>query len=810
MMNWKSLLILCFALLLFNQAIAQNKTVEGKVQDVSGEPLIGASIILQGITAGTVTDENGRFRLDIPTGTDSICVSYLGYTSVCLAVNSLANQPIITLKESNSLLFGGVTIVDNRIIENFSATQVSTIRPSLIRQANASTSADLLEHTGQVYVQRSQQGGGSPVLRGLEANRILLMVDGMRINNAIFRGGHLQNVLAVDQNILEGADIYFGPNSLTYGSDALGGVINFKTFQPVVGEKFHGNFLTRYASANTERTVHADASYSSGKWAGLSSITFSQFGDIQSGKNANPFNSFQWTRDSLVVRNGGSDVIVANEDPFNQAPNGFNQLNLNQKVHYEPDENTAHTLSISYTTSSDLPRYDRLIQNSEGNFANTDFRYAEWYYGPQKRFSSSYSLYKENTDEHGTWDILKLIVFYQSMEESRINRRFGSDARRNQTENVNSLGSKLDMQLQPSWGRVQVGVEAYYDLVNSDAFSENIITGAQASEQTRYPDGGSNMVNYGIYASVIRDYATWQLSAGLRYSYAALHADLEDMTFFSFPFNEINQRNSALTGSVNLTKKWGNFKLNTLLSSAFRAPNVDDVSKVFDSQAGENIILPNDDLDAEQALNYEIAGLWKSEKLSWQVSVYHNWVRNMIQRSNASFNGEDSIVVDGILTNVLANTNLGKARIYGFYAGLSYQPWLNTMIDVSMSYTKGIDESEEQAIPLAHIPPFYGKLSIKQELPKLRLKNLFYVQFNGWKRIEDYGPASSPDRLIFAVPDEGMPAWYTLNYRATWQAKEQIQLQIGVDNLLDTHYRTFASGLNAPGRNFIIALRGKL
>ena len=812
MMNLKSVLVLCLVLLMTSYSYAQEKKIEGTVIGEEGEPLIGATIMLKGKAIGTVADDYGNFKLSIPQDIDSICISFIGYTSICVAVKDIPSPYTFKLKEADSLIFGGVTIVDNRIIENFSATQVTTIRPSLIRSANTSTSADLLEHTGQVYVQRSQQGGGSPVLRGLEANRILLMVDGMRINNAIFRGGHLQNVLTVDQNLLEGADVYFGPNSLTYGSDALGGVVNFKTFQPMVGMPFKANFVNRFSSANTERMLHGDVSYSKGKWAGLSSITFSKFGDMISGKSENPFNSFQWRRDSLVITQGTEDLIIANDDPYKQTPNGYHQWNLNQKVRYEPNDNTVHTLSMSYTTTSDFARYDQLVKNSAKELDNTDFRFAEWYYGPQERFSTSYSLYKENphNDEHAIWDILQLIVFYQSMEESRISRRFGNLSQNNQIERVNSLGSKLDMQLQPDWGRVQVGVEAYYDRVSSEAFDRNISNNAISSAQTRYPDGGSNMMNYGLYASLIRDFTTWQVSTGLRYSYSSLHAEVNDKTFFDFPFSEIDQRNTAVTGSVNFTKKWKHFKLNGLISSAFRSPNVDDVSKVFESQAGGDYIIPNEELEPENAYNAEIAGIWKSERLRWQLSFYHNWLRNMIQRGDAIFNGQDSIVVDGELTNVVSNQNIGKARIYGFYASLNYQPIKQLALEGTVSYTKGIDISSDEEVPLAHIPPVYGKFSVNYKIMKWKVQNMFYVQFNSWKRLEDFGPEGTPDRHFLARETDGFPAWYTINYRATWQTTDKIQLQVGVDNILDIHYRPFNAGLSAPGRNFIIALRGKL
>ncbi len=68
--------------------------------------------------------------------------------------------------------------------------------------------------------------------------------------------------------------------------------------------------------------------------------------------------------------------------------------------------------------------------------------------------------------------------------------------------------------------------------------------------------------------------------------------------------------------------------------------------------------------------------------------------------------------------------------------------------------------------------------------------------------------AATSDRIEFAVPNVGMPAWFTLNYRFDWQFHEQVRLQFGVDNILDTHYRSFASGISAPGRNLIFAVRG--
>lgn len=107
------------------------------------------------------------------------------------------------------------------------AQKIEIVSSSFMQQVNAQNAGDLLTQTGQVFVQKSQQGGSSPVLRGFEASRVLLVVDGIRMNNAIYRAGHLQNVITIDQNALERVELLYGPSSTLYGSDALGGTMHF-------------------------------------------------------------------------------------------------------------------------------------------------------------------------------------------------------------------------------------------------------------------------------------------------------------------------------------------------------------------------------------------------------------------------------------------------------------------------------------------------------------------------------------------------------------------------------------------------------
>ncbi len=158
-----------------------------------------------------------------------------------------------------------------------------------IQQLNQVNTAYLLEQTGNIFVQKSQPGGGSPIIRGFEANKVLIVVDGVRMNNAIYRGGHLQNILTIDNAIVDRAEILFGPSSVIYGSDALGGVMSFYTKNPVLSDhkklSLSGNAMSRFASAYQGKTVHADLNLGGRAFGALTAFTFSDFGDLRQEKN---------------------------------------------------------------------------------------------------------------------------------------------------------------------------------------------------------------------------------------------------------------------------------------------------------------------------------------------------------------------------------------------------------------------------------------------------------------------------------------------------------------------------------------------
>ncbi len=317
--------------------------------------------------------------------------------------------------------------------------KVVTINQKDILTSSPQTSADLLESTGQVYIQKSQLGGGSPMIRGFSTNRLLITVDGVRMNTAIFRGGNVQNVISIDPLSVERTEVVLGPGSIIFGSDAIGGVINFYTLTPAFsiakGGNISGRAYTRYATANDEKTGHFNFSYGKKEWAFLSSASYSDFEDLRMGS----YGPEEYLRPNYAVRRNGRDYMVENEDPKVQKPTGYEQLNLLQKIRFKPTEEYDFSLGLIYSTTSDFPRYDRLYRKRDGIL-----RAAEWYYGPQEWLQTNFQLDKVGNGR--IYDQAKFTAAYQYFEESRNDRGYGDDIFYHSKEQVDAYSVNLDFE----------------------------------------------------------------------------------------------------------------------------------------------------------------------------------------------------------------------------------------------------------------------------------------------------------------------------------------------------------------------------
>lgn len=729
----------------------------------------------------------------------------LALSCVMTAVNAFAQDNDTT--QIHNLSLDEIVISANKFKERKKniAQKIESISQKEIEWSMPQTSATMLEQTGNVFVQRSQAGGGSPVVRGFEANRVLMVVDGVRMNNAVYRGGHLQNVITIDNNMLDRVEVLYGPSSTLYGSDALGGVVVFSTKKPqpadLKGMDVHTNMMTRYSSANGEGTGHVDFNLGFQKFASITSATFSKFGDTRQGNIRNPFYPALGMRNQYVERVGDSDRVFSNPDPNVQKYTGYSQVDLMQKFLYQQSEKVSHLLNFQYSTSTDIPRYDRLT-----DYRNGQLRFAEWYYGPQDRLMSAYQF--EAVQLPGFVDEIKAGVNYQHIKESRHQRSLGNDVRQNRYEQLDIIGYNVDLRKLMKRHELTIGTDGQYNKVRSTANGENIATGAMTPLDTRYPGGGSSMYYGAVYAQHLLKMIPGKLilNDGIRLNYTSLSATFNDTVFFPFPYRNASQQNTAVSGNVGLvfmpTDKW---RFTVTGATGFRSPNVDDLGKVFESVGGEILVVPNPDLGPEYTYNGDLGiSYTDGEHIRLEANGFYTWFRNAIVTSAFALNGQDSVMYDGKLTQVVANQNKAKAYLYGVNAAITLKLMPGVTLYSSFNYTYGRYQQNSAEVPLDHIPPIFGKTSLMYR--QKRFEGEVYAMYNGWKRLEDYSP-SGEDNLNYATP-LGMPAWYTLNLRTGFHFNENLGLQMALENIMDQNYRVFASGVSAPGRNLVLTVRG--
>jgi hemoglobin/transferrin/lactoferrin receptor protein len=721
---------------------------------------------------------------------------------------------LLAQSDTSSKRLQDVVIYANKfptLSKNIVQRVVALTDKALIQQQ--ANTADILTASGQVFVQKSQAGGGSPVVRGFEASRVLLMVDGVRMNSAIFRAGHLQNIITVDNMILDRVEIIYGPSSTLYGSDALGGVVNLFTKQPqlfksnITSKKaawnVDGNLVYRYGNGQNEQRQHIDINIANNKWAYLTSFTNSSFGDLRQGnKRSSTYPDFG-KRFFYVARENNIDVVKDNSASVNiQKLSGYNQTDLLQKLMYQPNENTTHILNVQISNSSNINRYDRLTETSKGLPV-----YSEWYYGPQVRNMIGYKLTKSNLN--GYFQKLTTNVNYQHLEESRMSRRFKSNDKEYRFEAVDMVGLNMDLLHQGKSSALNIGVESYYNNVGSTAYSNNIATNVRSSIATRYSDGPTNMANYALYAQHTQFLkGNWVLNTGLRLNSVQLNANFKDTALMHFPFTDANQDNTAITGNIGMAYNGAaGLRVSFGASSGFRAPNVDDLTKVFDTRTGY-VVVPNKDLKPEYTYNTELNVSKTTSTYSIGASLFYTWFKNALVVDKFKWNNASSILYQGIMSDVYATQNKAKAIVYGFNVNGSANLTPNTILAATYTYTKGNYTNQKPiglntALPLDHIPPSYGRIGLKQELKKFSAE--IFTVFNGWKRIEDYN-LNGEDNEIYATK-EGMPAWQIWNINTSYQPTKKLNLSFQIENIADLNYRYFASGISALGRNYVVQAR---
>ncbi|MBL7965405.1 MAG: TonB-dependent receptor [Prolixibacteraceae bacterium] len=271
----KNLIILA-ALLMAQLAVAQNK-ISGKILDEQNLPLAGAQIFAPELNKGTIADELGRFELNhLPSGEIKVQFSFLGYNNqietfelkgLPISFNAILKET--SLEAEEIVVSGGYNSTQH---DNAVKIEVLPINSASVK--NTPNFAEILTKVPGVDMISKGNGVSKPVIRGLSMNDILVLNNGVRFENYQYSSHH---PLGIDEFGIEDVEIIKGPASLLYGSDAIGGVVNFIKEKPASIGAVSGDYNLQMFSNSQGITNNLGVKGASKKW----------FGGFRAGQKSN-------------------------------------------------------------------------------------------------------------------------------------------------------------------------------------------------------------------------------------------------------------------------------------------------------------------------------------------------------------------------------------------------------------------------------------------------------------------------------------------------------------------------------------------
>jgi len=784
------------------------------------QPIAEALLYTKDGKTTAYTDGKGFVNVSPFANADSVIIRQLGYEILVLPFSAFAKSNGEIQLQSGTLVTEDVIISANKWEQRRRelSGHAATVTRKDVELMNPQTAADLLTLSGAVFVQKSQQGGGSPMLRGFSTNRVLMVVDGVRMNTSIFRAGNVQNALRLDANNIEAAETVFGPGSLIYGSDAIGGVMDYHTLSPKLSNtgkpQVSGNALARFSSASLEKTGHIDLNIGLKKVAFVTTFTFCDYDDTRMGSNGG-FDSYlrsAYQKTHINFDSAGRkqviDTFYKNQNPLVQKGSGFNQWNLMQKVRIQPNAYNRLTAAFHISRSSNVPRYDRL---TDFTGAGTPV-FSDWFYGPEQWLMGNLEyLYSK---PNAAFNDVKVNVAYQQNKESRNDRRYKNRWLRRQNETVHSVNANVDFNKNfNNKYFLFYGVEAVVNVNTSVADRLDVFNDTTQVFAPRYPN--STWMSYAAYlAGRAKLGEKVIVNAGIRYNHFIIKSKF-DTTLFQLPFNKADLSFGSAVGSAGLTfLPTATWRVFVNFSTGFRAPNVDDIGKVFESAPGI-LVVPNKDLKPEYSLNGEV-GIEKrfGTVATLYVGGYYNHLLNALTLAPFQLNGSDSLFFDGQNNSLRAIQNSSYAFVAGVQATAKFDFGRGFGAFVSYNYQYGREQltinGTDTLYPMRHVAPMFGTVHLTYKRKRLAID--VYSDFSGGFRPNQLALRTLENPTLFPANELGerfSPAWFTLNIKASYDIVKYLTVNAGIENLTDNRYRTYSSGIAAPGVNFVVGLRGR-
>jgi outer membrane receptor for ferrienterochelin and colicin len=755
-------------------AQAADGKISGCVRDEQGKPVPDVYVTLSPLNLMDITDRDGIFIIEnILPGVYSIQFSHINFYKKIvnnIKVRAAGYAQIDTIVLKQQILSADATVITaTRTEHNIYdvSTPINLVNDRIIKERNAKTSAEALREENGIFIQKTNHGGGSAIIRGLSSNQILILVDGIRLNNSIYRLGNHQYLTTVDNNNVRQIEVARGPSSSLYGSDALGGVINLLTKMPDLETtelSCHYSLLSRFASADQEKTARGEFSLHSKKIALQTGFSYKDYGDLKRGKNS----------DYRRIENSTNGL--------KQSPTGFKAYDFDSKLLYGLTPRQTLIFACQISKQTDVPRYDKYENNG----------YNRWIYQPQNR-NLIYLVYENNLGSKYI-NTFQAAVSLHRQEEGREIQKADTSALIREKDDVKTIGVTFQVNSNFARNLITFGGEFYTDDVHSERFIVDTKSGKSEKDLSgRYPDGAVyNSLGLYIHDEI---FLAQKLTAttGARFSYAHTNFLLPDDSTMNVRFGDITQNFQSITGSFGCIYKLNDqVQLNLNIGQAFRAPNLSDLSK-FGESKGETYEVPNPNLKPEKMISFDIGFKINYSRFKANASIYYSKISGLIASAPATYNG--SPVINGY--KVKTKKNIGNAYISGFEFSTDYNFYKALTFRSNLAITYGQNTSKDE--PVGGIPPIFGLTGLKWNSDLYYVD--FYIRFAGKQN-----RLSADDEDDPRIPKGGTPGWQTFNIRTGTQLNKWLNLQFAVENIFDYNYREHGSGLNGSGINFIVGL----
>ena len=651
---------------------------------------------------------------------------------------------------------------DQRLID--SPRQIVVVTAQDIRRRNYRSTPDALSDVLGVFVQETNDGGGSPIIRGLVGNQVLILIDGIRLNNGAYRLGPNQYLNTIDLNQIERIEVVRGAGSVLYGSDALGGVVNVITREAdrspgtgAVGMRW----FSRLSSASTGAIGRAEVSSRTGALGIVGGLTLKQFG----------------------TRRGGRDTGV-------QPLTGYDEWDGDVKAAFHLAAHQELIVAGQRVTQ-------RHVQRADVVAAGTDLR---WVWNPEAR-GLGYVHYQAS-DLRGPVEQFSATLSYQRQSEHY--QRIAAPAptvELRHFDQTNSLGANLQF-ASPVGPRhlLTYGFDAYGDRITSRRVDVSLTTGAQVAARGVIADGASYRSAAAFLQDEIDVSPRVRLDFGIRYSTFHPHAVVSDPS--TGPLL-IDSRQQALTSSARaLVRLTSGLDMVGGVGQGFRAPNIDDLTIL--GRTGNRFEVPNPALAPESSFNVE-AGM-RGRRLGATASgtYFLTDIDGLIQREVGIFEGRTfrDIDGDGVMSatepRIFQRQNAGRARIHG--VELEARVRLTAQWTVSGMMVRTIGTEQITGAPLRRIPPTHGRAVLGWSSDGRLWAEGYSVFASRQTRL------APGDLTDIRIPIGGTPGFVTVNARAGLEITRGLQITLGLENLTNRTYRTHGSGIDAAGTNAIFGI----